>query len=149
MRRSHRDPFDELGQLQEQINRAFTDLLGWAPVRAEASRAAVCTPPMDVSETADAYVLRLDLPGVQRNETTVTVENNVLTIRGRRPRPEPPEGTTVHRAECPGGEFYRSFPLPATADPSQISAKLDRGVLRVTVPKLAGAKPRKIEVAGD
>jgi HSP20 family protein len=149
MRRSHGDPFHELGQLQEQINRAFTDLLGWAPVRAEAGRSAVCAPPMDVSETADAYVLRVDLPGVQRDETTVTAENSVLTIRGKRPRPEPPEGTTVHRVECPGGEFYRSFPLPAAADPSQISAKLDRGVLKVTIPKLAEAKPMKIEVAGE
>jgi HSP20 family protein len=146
MRRTYFDPVQDLADLQEQVNRAFADLLGWTPPTPEAGRSEVSAPPLDVAETDASFILRLDLPGVRRADLEVSVENNVVTIKARRQPPVVPEGATAHRTESPGGDLYRSFPLPSTANPATIAARLERGVLRVTIDKLPEAQPRKIEV---
>jgi HSP20 family protein len=103
-------------------------------------------PAFNVKETEDAYVIEADLPGVAEADLEVTLDRNQLTITGTRNAEKNEERDSYHLYERRYGAFSRSFTLPRAADPEAVAAKLDRGVLRVTVPKKAEAKPRQIPI---
>ena len=111
---------------------------------APASALPATTPAVDVYESPDGYLLVADLPGVARDDLDVEVDGNVLSIVGRRTLAN--EGQTLHRA-FGSVEFRRSFRLPKVADIDELSAKLEAGVLTLTVPKRPESRPRRIEVA--
>lgn len=104
--------------------------------------AACCLPPLDIDETDERYEVRLDVPGVAREDLAVRFENGTLIVSGQRSRP----GKSSKRAERWSGKFERSFSLPDDADASRIEAKLEAGVLTIALPKLEKAKPRQIEI---
>ncbi len=126
------------------------ELLSWDPFRraqlSRNNRELVFAPQVDVRETPDAYVICADMPGVKEEDIDVHVEDGRLTLSGARHEKKETEGETFHIAERHFGTFTRTFALPREADLDKIEAKLDRGVLTVTVPKRADAKPRKIEI---
>ena len=101
-------------------------------------------PATDVYETADGLTLVAEMPGINADGLAVTVEENVLVIRGT-PGPEA-EGGEVLLKEFTAGEFYRAFQLPADYDTEKIEAGLRQGVLTLTLPKSEKLKPRRIEV---
>lgn len=103
-------------------------------------------PAVDVHESKDAFVLRADLPGVEAKDIDVTMENGVLTLRGRRASEVRKEEQGYRRIERVSGEFFRRFALPDTADPNSISAQINNGVLTVRIQKRAEVQPRRIEV---
>jgi HSP20 family molecular chaperone IbpA len=105
----------------------------------------VFTPALDIHETVDGLVLEADLPGVPKDQLAVRVEDNVLHIYGRVVWPAPDEGRLIHE-EVRRGDFYRSFILSDEVDTERISAEFSGGVLRLTLPKAAKARPRKIEI---
>ena len=102
---------------------------------------------MDVEERENEFVVSLDIPGVDKKDVKVTIENNLLTIRGERKveRTEEEEGR-YHCSERSYGSFQRSFSLPRTVDSSRINAKHTDGVLTITLPKAEEAKEREIEI---
>ncbi len=102
-------------------------------------------PATDVYETADELVLVAEMPGVRQDGLEVTVEDNVLVIRGK-PRPESQGGGDVLLQEFTAGEFYRAFQLPADYETAKIQAALKHGVLTLSLPKSDRLKPRRIEV---
>lgn len=102
-------------------------------------------PAATVLENADGYTLEVEMPGVSKEGLEMWVENNELTILGRRTLP-PVEGTLVHR-ESRGENFRRSFEIDPSIDAAKISAKIDQGVVTLTLPKAEQVKPRKIAVA--
>jgi len=102
-------------------------------------------PPATVLENADGYTLEVEMPGVSRESLEMWVENNELTILGRRSMPSM-EGNLVHRESRPEN-FRRSFELDPSIDASKISAKIEQGVVTLTLPKAEQVKPRKIAVA--
>ena len=102
-------------------------------------------PATDVYETADELTLVADMPGIRPDGLGVTVEDNVLVIRGT-PGPEPKEAGEVLLQEFTTGEFYRAFQLPADYDTEKIQANLRQGVLTLRLPKSDRLKPRRIEV---
>ena len=102
-------------------------------------------PPATVLENADGYTLEVEMPGVSKEGLEMWVENNELTILGRRTLPSV-EGTLVHR-ESRGENFRRSFEIDPSIDAEKISAKIDQGVVTLTLPKAEQVKPRKIAVA--
>ncbi|KAF8711394.1 hypothetical protein HU200_029425 [Digitaria exilis] len=108
----------------------------------------------DWKETPEAHIISVDVPGVRREDVKVEVEENsrVLRVSGeRRPDGEDKDGERWHRAERAAGRFWRRFRMPAGADVERVTAKLERGVLTVTVPKVAGHRgrePRVISIAG-
>ena len=102
-------------------------------------------PPATVLENADGYTLEVEMPGVSKENLEMWVENNELTILGRRSMPSV-EGTLIHR-ESRQENFRRAFELDPTIDAEKISAKIEQGVVTLTLPKAEQVKPRKITVA--
>ena len=101
-------------------------------------------PATDVYETADGLTLVAEMPGIRPDGLAVTVEENILVIRGA-PGPEVSDGEVLLK-EFTAGEFYRAFQLPADYDTERIEAGLRQGVLTLTLPKSERLKPRRIEV---
>ena len=130
-------------ELQEQINRAFHEARAWR--RSPATRAQF-EPPADVSRDETAYHVRLDLPGVARDDVRLWADAGALVVRGRKaPRGDAP-GVRL-RAERRFGEFTRVIPLPSDADSARITARLKDGMLDITVARVPRGAPPRIEVA--
>jgi HSP20 family protein len=104
------------------------------------------SPAADIAETDAAFLVTLDLPGLDPKAIELRVENDTLSIQAERKQPETAEGTTVHRSERAYGTFFRSFTLPRSVDGSRVEARYEQGVLTVTLPKRDEAKPRTIAV---
>lgn len=121
------------------------ELLNWDPFFA-ARPASAFAPAFEVKETTDSFVLRADVPGVDEKDLDVAVHNGVLTVSGSRASEERKEGESYALYERQYGSFSRSFALPDMADGERIEAKLESGVLSLTIAKKAEAKPRKIEI---
>ena len=102
-------------------------------------------PAATVLENSDGYTLEVEMPGVSKDNLEMWVENNELTILGRRSLPSV-EGTLIHRESRPEN-FRRSFELDPSIDAGKISAKIEQGVVTLTLPKAEQVKPRKIAVA--
>ena len=117
------DPLHDLLALHERMNRlGADDPPGW-------------TPSVDLYETADRFVLSIELPGLTRDQIRIELQHDVLTVRGDRAvRHE--EGAQFHRVERGHGPFARTFPLPQPADAEHVAAEFRDGVLTVVVPKL-------------
>ena len=118
------------------------DLLGWDFYTRPA--ASAFTPAFEVKETTDSFVVKADLPGVVEADLDINLHNNVLTVTGVRQSEERKDGESFTLYERQFGSFSRSFSLPELADGEKISAKLETGVLTLTIGKKAEAKPRKI-----
>jgi len=142
-----RDPMlDLLYQLERRMGRVFNEPLGvldW-PVAEAATTAWV--PPVDIFEEADFIRLVAELPGVKPEEVRISVEGNLLTIKGTKEQVAEEKAEKVHRYERTYGAFERSFTLSTSIDPSKIKATYDLGVLTVTLPKAETAKPHLITV---
>ena len=102
-------------------------------------------PPANIREEHDAYLLELEMPGVSKSGIEVTVEHNELTIVGHRSDTEP-QGEVVYR-ESRHGDYRRTFEIDASIDTAKIAAKMEQGILKLTLPKAESLKPRKITVA--
>jgi HSP20 family protein len=119
------------------------DLLSWDPLFTTRPASAFA-PAFEVKETSDMFVVKADLPGVTESDLDINVHNSVLTVSGSRQGEERKEGESYALYERQFGSFSRSFALPDMADGERIEAKLESGVLTLTIGKKAEAKPRKI-----
>jgi HSP20 family protein len=141
-------PFREVDDLFNQYSR----LLGraWPAGNNEESAAqqaaASWRPVANISETADEYIIRAELPEVDKKDIDVSVHDGVLTLRGERRLEKLADGEQHHRVESFYGSFARSFALPTDVDQSRIQAESRDGVLTVRLPKSEARKPRAIEV---
>ena len=122
------------------------DLLSWDPFFGGTRQTSAFVPAFEVKETNEAFVLKADIPGVAEADLDIAVHNSVLTVSGTRHAEERQEGDSFALYERQYGSFSRSFALPDIADGERIDAKLDSGVLFLTIPKKEAAKPRKIAV---
>jgi len=102
------------------------------------------TPPTNIREVKDTYILEVEMPGVSKQGLDVTVEGNELVIIGHRSDP-PLEGVPVIRESKPVG-YRRAFELDPSIDTAKMTAKIEQGILTLTMPKTEQVKPRKIEV---
>lgn len=119
------------------------ELLSWDPFFG-GRPATAFSPAFEVKETTEAFILKADLPGVAEADLDIGVHNNVLTVSGTRQADERKETESYSLYERQFGSFSRSFALPDMADGEKIDAKLDSGVLSLSIGKKAEAKPRKI-----
>lgn len=142
------DPFRDLRNLQEEVNRLFTGNAGRTFDDEGIARGA-WSPSVDIYENKDQIVLEAELPGMNREDFDLTVENNVITLRGERRFEKKEDTDNYHRVERAYGSFTRSFTLPNTVTGDGASADYRNGVLRVTLPKREETKARRIEVKGE
>jgi HSP20 family protein len=120
-------------------------LLDWDPFFT-ARPASAFAPAFEVKETTDAFVLRADVPGVDEKDLDIGIHAGVLTVAGARSSEERKDGESFAVYERQFGSFSRSFALPDVADAERVEAKLENGVLTLTIGKKAEAKPRKIAI---
>jgi HSP20 family protein len=137
-------PGDVFNHLHRQINRVFDAQA--AASNADSAATADWIPPADVAEFGDRFVLRLDVPGVDVNAISITLEQGVLAIGGERKEASAEEAERS-RSERPQGRFYRRFTLPDSVDAAGVKATGRAGILEIVIPKQAKAQPRRIEVA--
>lgn len=104
-------------------------------------------PSVDISETRDSYLIKAELPEVEKDDVEVLIENGMLMIRGERNFEREDESETQHRIERMYGQFSRSFTLPADADPTKIAAKSRNGVLKVTIPKIEETRETPVKIS--
>lgn len=104
-------------------------------------------PVADISETESEYLIKAQLPDVDRKDVHVSVDNGRITISGERSMEEEEHDATQHRIESFYGTFSRSFALPNDADEDKISAKAKNGILRVRVPKTKASEPTPLEIS--
>ena len=121
------------------------ELFSWDPFFG-GRPASAFAPAFEVKETAEAFVLKADLPGVSEDKLDIAVDKNVLVVSGSREAEDHKEDEAYSIYERQFGTFTRSFQLPDTADGERIDAKLDGGVLTLTIGKKPEAKPRKIAI---
>ncbi|MBI2422630.1 MAG: Hsp20/alpha crystallin family protein [Candidatus Hydrogenedentes bacterium] len=136
-RRNSLFPFAGLDDL-ERIFDAFI-----APVSAEGAQWA---PAVDLRETEDAYLLDVDLPGMEKKDIEVKIEDEIVTIRGERAQDKEENTKGYHRFERSYGSFHRSFRIPGGVEAERVAAEFKSGVLHVRLPKPETAKPKLIEV---
>jgi len=137
------DPFRDLAQLQDRVNRIFQES---AAGREEGLTTTSFVPPVDIYENEQNIVLKLEVPGVEQKDLDIRIENNTITIRGERKFEKETKEENYHRVERRYGSFQRSFGLPNTVNPENVTAGYDNGILTVTLGKRAEAKPKQIKV---
>ena len=130
----------EMERLRREMNRLFRD---W-PSQASWTTAP-SYPAMNVWTDEDSAIVTAELPGVNQDDIDISVENDVLTLRGERPRDEE-EGATYHRRERRYGSFVRTFRVPFRVDAEQVEATFKYGVLNIVLPRAEEDKPRRIAV---
>jgi len=139
------DPFREFTQLQDRLNRAFSDAYGRSDEGLLSSGAWL--PPVDIYQNGEhELVLKAEIPDMTREDIDVTVDKGTLTIKGEKKLAGEVKEEQFHRIERRYGTFSRSFSLPLTVDPSRVAAEYKNGVLTVTLPLREEAKPRTIKV---
>jgi HSP20 family protein len=142
------DPFRELEDMQSRLS----SFLARRPQRRENGEKETMTvaewaPLVDITEDDKEYVIKAELPEINKDDIKVTVQNDMLLLSGERKFEKEEQGKKYHRIERAYGSFMRSFDLPDNADPEKIHAEFRDGVLRVHVAKTETALPKQIEVS--
>jgi len=149
MTRVQYSPWSLMSSVQRQLDRAFED--AFAKRQTVGSRNIAWIPSVDVHEATDRFVIRADLPGVDRKDIEITAEDGVLTLRAERrtqtSEPEHPNnGAGYSRRERVAGTFLRRFTLPETANAQAITATQSNGVLELSIPKQPKPEARRIQI---
>src|SRR5215207_9531537 len=143
------DPFQDLRSAQEemaQMSPMLAHALGLQGQPQGSDRATAWAPALDISERKDAYLVTVELPGVEADDLEITMEDGLLTIQGERHFAHDSSEQQFHRVERRYGAFRRSITLPAHVMAEGIEASADNGVLQILVPKMEEATPKRIKV---
>lgn len=139
------EPFREFATLQDRMNRLFRESYNDAG-RDESLTSTSFAPAVDVYEDEHKVTLKIEVPGIDEKDIDVRVENNTLTVSGERKIEKEEKEENYRRVERQYGSFVRTFTLPPTVDNEHVSANYEKGVLKITLPKKAEAKPKQIKV---
>lgn len=140
------DQFRDLEEMSERFGRLFGRVPAQRSEGKEAITMADWTPVVDISEDPQEYVIRVELPGVRKEDVKVTVQDGVLTVQGERKQEHEEKGKRFHRIERIYGTFVRSFTVPDDADEAKVAAEFRDGMLNIHLPKTEKAKPKSIDV---
>ena len=135
----------EFSNLQDRVNRIFRE--SYSPEGPEeALTTSSFAPPVDVYEDEHNITLKIEVPGIDEKDIDVRIENNTLAVHGERKFEKEEKEENFQRVERHYGSFTRSFTLPNSVDPEQVSAHYDKGVLKIRLAKKTEAKPKQIKV---
>ena len=139
------EPFREFSPMEDRLTRLFRG--SFNPERPEeALTNTSLAPPVDIYEDEHKIALKIEVPGIDEKDIDVRIEGNTLTVHGERKLEKEEKEENFRRVERHYGSFTRSFTLPGSVDPGQVSADYDKGVLKISLPKKAEAKPKQIKV---
>jgi HSP20 family protein len=142
------EPLRELSTMQDRMsrmNRLFRE--SYSPEEPEEALTTTSfVPPVDTYEDEHNIVLKVEVPGIDEKDIHVHIDNNILTVHGERQIEKEEKEENFRRVERQYGSFTRSFTLPSSVDPGQVSAHYDKGVLKINLAKKAEAKPKQIKV---
>lgn len=137
-----------LRNLQGEVNRLFESLFPETMMDDDGERAsAIWSPRMDLTEAEDRYHLHVDLPGVSKEDVSIQVEDERLSIRGKRHEETTTESEDMVRKERSFGTFYRAIGLPRSVNEENITATFDNGVLSIEIPKTEKSKAKEISIS--
>ncbi len=140
------DPFRELEEVSDRLNRMFARPATRSSNGKETMIVADWAPSVDISETESEYQIKAEIPDVKKEDVKVTLEDGVLTIQGERKHEKEEKGKKYHRIERSYGSFVRTFSLPDVIDDDKVKAEFKDGVLNLHLPKSEKAKPKAIDV---
>ena len=135
----------DFSALQDRVNRIIHE--SYSPAGPdEALTTSNFAPPVDVYEDEHNITLKIEVPGIDEKDIDVSIENNTLTVCGERRFEKEEKEENFQRVERQYGSFTRSFTLPSSVEPGQVSARCDKGVLKINLAKKTEAKPTQIKV---
>ncbi len=141
-----------LAELYQRMNDLFTEffedgagLVRWDP--AESGASMIAMPTFDVAETDKDIDVRVELPGLDEKDIEITLDENILTIRGEKKQERTEKKKNYYLSECRYGQFHRAVPLPAGIDRDKAKAAFKKGVLRITLPKTEAAQTDRRQIA--
>jgi len=140
------NPWNELVSLRERMNRVFDDSLFRSDRREDSLAMGTWSPAVDMFEKDDQVVIKAELPGLDKNDISLDLQNGVLTLKGERKYENEVKEENYYRREMSCGKFIRSFSLPGDVDADKIKAEFQNGLLTVEVPKPEEHKPKQIPV---
>ena len=137
-------PWRGMDVLRQEMERVFDRF--FEPRWDEFEAGGAWAPKLDVSETQDAYMVKAEIPGVDQKDLSVSLQNQILTIKGEKHKEKEEKDEKYHRVERSWGEFTRAIALPGAADTENVNATFKDGVLTITLPKTPAAKGTTIPV---
>jgi len=140
---TRRTPNRTVRDLQREVDSIFDQFFGRG---SDDDTSTVWAPRTDLSETDDAFRIRLDVPGMTKDDIAINLQNNTLTVSGERSSERQEDGEEYVRVERAFGNFHRTFTLPDAVDPDRVEATYDEGVLTINVPKTEKSTRRQIEI---
>ncbi len=140
------DPFKEMEEMNDRLNRIFGRLPDYRSTNREALTVADWVPAVNITEDEKEYVIKAELPEVDKKDVKISVEEGVLSIQGERTKEKEEKGKKFHRIESSYGSFFRSFTLPENIAEDKLAAEFKDGILFVHLPKTEKPKSKAIEV---
>ncbi|MBW2643466.1 MAG: Hsp20/alpha crystallin family protein [Deltaproteobacteria bacterium] len=137
-------PFGELSPFRKEVDRLWDRFLSETPFARTFTESWL--PSVDILETKDNFVVKAELPGLEAKDVNVSISGDILTVKGEKKAEEEEKDEHYHRIERYSGSFQRVFQLPSGVKADKIEATFDKGVLKVTLPKVEEAKKKEIEV---
>ena len=140
------DPFRNMTTLQDRINRVFDEAANRSKDYDDEMSKCDWRPIVDIFDTEKAIVINAELPGVTREDITLGVKENILSLKGERKSGEEVKKENYYRMERCFGSFERAFTLPSAVDQEKIKANFKDGILRIEIPKPQEKRPKQISI---
>lgn len=139
--------FRDSVSIQDEMNRLFNDFFGRVPSRFEADwTPSEWSPSVDIFETKDDILIKAEVPGMKKEDIKITLQDNVLTLKGESKQEKEEKETNFYRMERSYGSFVRSFNLPTVVQADRIKASYKDGILSITLSKAEEVKPKQIPI---
>ena len=140
------DPFKNLTTLQDRINRLFWESFPESRREEDAPGMGTWQPLVDIYETEEMLVIQAELPGIKKEDISIEVKDNMLTLKGERNPGKKIKEENYYRRERAYGKFQRTFNISVVTDPDKIAARHKDGVLEIEIPKLREQRPTQIDI---
>ena len=136
---------DVLG-MQKEFNRLFDNFFHGDITDSTSAFTSAWIPAVDIAERENDFVVKMELPGVAKEDVKITMQNGILTVKGEKKQEKESKNSDYHRVERSYGSFQRSFTLPTAVRTDSVEASFTDGVLNISLPKAEEAKPKQIDV---
>jgi HSP20 family protein len=140
------NPYMDIADMERQVDRIFGDSL-FPSIWSRIPESKAWFPDLDVFEKDGKFVIKAEIPGMEEKDIDVSIDGDVLTIKGEKKIEQEVKEEDYYRSERSYGSFSRSIPLLSSIDKEKVEADYHNGVLEVTLPKIAAARPKKVKVA--